>query len=202
VRGEAWPVAQVVDVTEQWRSWRQVLWLREEMIEDVVSSRGIVGSVAALFVRSRRVTGVVQAGHRSLVIEGLTAPILQLTQEVVQSAVGAPVITDPSPGAPCPSQTGRQKVDVLSAGDSCSIVSCRLRVPHVTQEKGNFFVRGAQALTRIQTQVMGEGRASKHQAGRDLLDLRNVTWRDNSSYFGTPPAGIASEVGLTAILDG
>jgi hypothetical protein len=50
------------------------LWLREEMIEDVVSSRGIVGSVAVVFVPSRRVSGVVQAGHGSLVIEGLTAP--------------------------------------------------------------------------------------------------------------------------------
>jgi hypothetical protein len=35
----------------------------------------------------------------------------------------------------------------------------------------------------------------------DLLDLRNVTWRDNSSPFGIPPAGIASEVALTDILD-
>jgi hypothetical protein len=49
------------------------LWLPEVMIEDVVSSRGIVGSVAVVFVPSRRVSGVVQAGHRSLVIEGLTA---------------------------------------------------------------------------------------------------------------------------------
>jgi hypothetical protein len=56
-----------------------VLWLREEMIEDdrrCSFEPGIVGSVAVVFVPSRRVSGVVQAGHRSLVIEGLTAQIM------------------------------------------------------------------------------------------------------------------------------
>jgi hypothetical protein len=35
------------------------------------------------------------------------------------------------------------------------------------------------------------------KAGGDLLDLRNVTCQGNSGHFGTPPAGIASEVALT-----
>jgi hypothetical protein len=47
----------------------------------------------------------------------------------------------------------------------------------------------------------GRGERQSTKAGRDLLDLPNVTWRDNSSPFGTPPAGIASEVALTDILD-
>ena len=97
MRREALPVAQVVDVAEHRRSWRQVLRLREERIEDVVSSRRLVGGTTAVFVCSRSVRGVVQADHGSLVIKGLAAPVLQLAQEVVQSAIGAPVAVPPMP---------------------------------------------------------------------------------------------------------
>jgi hypothetical protein len=78
----------------------------------------------------------------------------------------------------------------------------RLAEPHVTQKKGRFFVSSAPGLTRTQTQGMeaGEDRQST-KAGGDPVDLRNVTCRGNSSHFGTPPAGIASEVALTDTVD-
>jgi len=168
------PVAQVVDVTEQWRSWRQVLWLREEMIEDVVWSRGIVGSVAVVFFPSRRVSGVVQAGHRSLVIEGLTAPNLSrpiAMPDIISNSISVAIRVNPR-------VFSRRKHNLFppSSGSRPTLARTltfdllaksyfglsRLAAPHVTlRGKGISSSAAAQVLNRIQTLVMGGGESVK-----------------------------------------
>src|SRR6202521_5646896 len=93
---EALPVAQVVDVAEERRSWRQVLRLREQRIESVVSNWWRVSGTTAVAVDTSVICRIVHADQGSLVIQGLPSPILQQAEEVVQSAIGAEVT--PGPG--------------------------------------------------------------------------------------------------------
>ncbi len=115
VRREALPVAQVVDVAEHRRSWRQVLRLGEQRVESVVSNWRRVRRIAAVSIDAGVIGRIVHADQRSLVVEGVAAPVFQQAQEVVQSAVGAEVAAGPA-------QSVNWEVDVLATGDGYPVV--------------------------------------------------------------------------------
>src|SRR5215471_10803620 len=83
---EVLAIIQVVHVTEQRCSGGQVLRLREQRIEPVVTDRWVIDEVAAL-----EGAGVVsipeEADHRTFVVEVLVGPVFQESQEVVHPAI-------------------------------------------------------------------------------------------------------------------
>ena len=99
--------------------------LQELRVKGVIAGWRAVYRGAAL-EHAYRLVSCIEADHRTFVIQVLTAPVFELAEEVVQSAIGAPV-------AYCPPRTTcvDQEVNVLSAGDRDSIVSCRSRASSV-----------------------------------------------------------------------
>src|SRR6202167_4567030 len=89
--GEVLVIAQVYDVLEHGRAWRQVVGVQEQRVEIKVTLRGVVDHGAA-FECARVVFGVVHAHERTVVVEIHAAPIFRKAQEVVQSSVGSEVL--------------------------------------------------------------------------------------------------------------
>src|SRR5581483_576815 len=88
---EVLPVAQVHDVLEHGRTGRKVRRVQEGVIEIVLTTGRAIHHGAAL-VNTVCVLRIVQADERSSVIERIPTPILDVTQEVVHTAICSKVL--------------------------------------------------------------------------------------------------------------
>jgi hypothetical protein len=93
VRFEVLPVGQVDHVLQHRSAWRQLRRIQERVVEVVETRRRTVDQVAAL-ESTGRVLRVIQTDQRSAIIQPTrSAPSLNVAQEVVDSAVGAEVLS-------------------------------------------------------------------------------------------------------------
>ena len=119
LRGKVLVRTQVVDVLELRRCRRQVARAQEQDVEVIVSWRRRVHVAAGtVFVCTRVVFRVVHADQRTVVVESLSAPALQITEEVVHSSVGSEVLRDAGPA-------WLREGNVLPAGDCRAVVGGR-----------------------------------------------------------------------------
>src|SRR5208337_3056569 len=101
------PVAQGFHIAEHRRSRWQAPWILEVQVEnDISRGRAINGSAA--LVNPSVIGGVIQAHDRAFVVEVLSTPVFQVTQEVVHPSVGS-VIVGRGPARRL------REIDVLSA---------------------------------------------------------------------------------------
>src|SRR5271165_5862297 len=185
-------VAQVHHVLEHGRAWRQVRRVQELDVKRVTTSRRAVDSGAAL-EDAGVVFRVVHADQRSVVIQGLAAPVFEITEEVVQSAVGAEVLTDAG-------KRRNGKWNIFASGDGRAVVG-RTRVAvaegsRVVQAVGIGPAVGKQSY-RVGDNGCGRVRSSAGPATPEgirqrtvvvALDVNRVFGGDRESALAIVPA--------------
>src|ERR1019366_4379118 len=148
IRPEVLPVTQVHHVLQHGRAGRQIRRGKKLSVEIVVTGRRTIDQVAALEGPSR-VLCVVQTDQRSPIAKRGWAPVLNVAQEVVYSAIGSEILARSS---------GLREIHVLTACDRHAIKGvCGLTISHA---EGIFHAIEVRPIIREQGHRIGDDSSS------------------------------------------